>query len=238
MSDNLPPLPAPARRQGQQMSYDGDDTAFFDCYSNSQMQDYARAAIEANTPAVLERDAIAVNLLRHAGLDKHKARECADLVLQMLAAPQPQPVAQPDPRHPEFVAGFKEGHKAGRARGIASVAQPVQAQPSKPTVSIDLGTDSQLTARVVWSDWDQATNVLSICVALDVEFSEPAAFRMRDTGFKKPRYVYFTTKGDAEYHAQLIEQSRYDGFLTELTPLYAHPHAAIAHPKPANQQKE
>lgn len=47
----------------------------------------------------------------------------------LAASPHPQPVEY-NPRHPEFVAGFKEGHKAGRARGVASVAQPVQAQPS------------------------------------------------------------------------------------------------------------
>jgi hypothetical protein len=52
----------------------------------------------AEAPVALDRDAIAVNLLRHAGLDKHKARECADIVLLMLAAaPQRAPQAAQPP---------------------------------------------------------------------------------------------------------------------------------------------
>ena len=39
---SLPPLPAPFRKQGQQMSYDGCDKAFFDCYSSDQMQAYGQ----------------------------------------------------------------------------------------------------------------------------------------------------------------------------------------------------
>ena len=62
MNDNLPPLPEPTRKQGQQMSYDGEDTVFFDCYSNLQMLAYgkecARAALAQaqSLPAVPEID--------------------------------------------------------------------------------------------------------------------------------------------------------------------------------------
>jgi len=59
-----------------------------------------REALAAPQPVQpkIDRDTITVNLLRHAGLDKHKARECADLVLLMLAsAPQPQPVQPQGP---------------------------------------------------------------------------------------------------------------------------------------------
>lgn len=35
-----PPLPVPARRTGQQMSYDGHDKVFFDCYDSQQMREY------------------------------------------------------------------------------------------------------------------------------------------------------------------------------------------------------
>lgn len=37
------PLPTPFRRSGQQMAYDGDDKAFFDCYTNQQMLAYGEA---------------------------------------------------------------------------------------------------------------------------------------------------------------------------------------------------
>lgn len=39
----LPPLPTPLRKSGQQMSNDGNDKAFFDCYSNEQMTAYGQA---------------------------------------------------------------------------------------------------------------------------------------------------------------------------------------------------
>jgi len=35
-----PKLPEPFRKQGQQMSYNGDDKVFFDCYTIAQMKDY------------------------------------------------------------------------------------------------------------------------------------------------------------------------------------------------------
>jgi len=97
MIDNLPPLPAPARRQGQQMSYDGDDTAFFDCYSNSQMQAYARAAIEANTPAAAAGWKLVpvepTKEMLEAMVSSAWLPGCYRAMLA--AAPQPQPVAQP-----------------------------------------------------------------------------------------------------------------------------------------------
>lgn len=47
---NLPELPKPFKKQGQQMSYDGDDKVFFDCYTIAQMKEYGelcrQAAIE------------------------------------------------------------------------------------------------------------------------------------------------------------------------------------------------
>jgi len=36
----LPPLPKPFKNSGQQMSYDGRDKVFFDCYTNDQMTSY------------------------------------------------------------------------------------------------------------------------------------------------------------------------------------------------------
>lgn len=45
------------------------------------------------------------------------------------------------------------------------------------------------------------------------------AWRMRDTGFRRPKYVYFDTKEQAVAHAAQLLQSRDDGHLTELTPL-------------------
>lgn len=47
----LPPLPPPTRRQGQQMSYDGCDTVFFDAFGPLQMQEYATAAVLADRAA-------------------------------------------------------------------------------------------------------------------------------------------------------------------------------------------
>ena len=35
-----PKLPEPFKKQGQQMSFDGDDKVFFDCYTKVQMQEY------------------------------------------------------------------------------------------------------------------------------------------------------------------------------------------------------
>ena len=43
---SLPPLPAPFRKQGQQMAYDGYDKVFFDCYSSDQMQAYGQQCRE------------------------------------------------------------------------------------------------------------------------------------------------------------------------------------------------
>lgn len=37
-----PKLPEPFRKQGQRMSYDGDDKVFFDCYTISQMKDFGK----------------------------------------------------------------------------------------------------------------------------------------------------------------------------------------------------
>lgn len=37
-----------------------------------------------------------------------------------------------DPSHPQFVAGFKEGHKKGRLRGIAQVIGPLGGEDSDP----------------------------------------------------------------------------------------------------------
>lgn len=45
------------------------------------------------------------------------------------------------------------------------------------------------------------------------------AWRMRDTGFRRPTYVYFDTKEQAVSQAAHLLQSRDDGHLTELTPL-------------------
>ena len=54
----------------------------------------------------------------------------------------------------------------------------------------------------------------------EVGLTGPAvAWRMRDTGFRRPKYVYFDTKEQAVAHAAHLLQSRDDGHLTELTPL-------------------
>lgn len=56
--------------------------------------------------------------------------------------------------------------------------------------------------------------------AQEVGLTGPAvAWRMRDTGFRRPKYVYFDTKEQAVAHAAHLLQSRDDGHLTELTPL-------------------
>ena len=70
----------------------------------------ARAAIEAalpnlpdasgNVPTVPERDAFTVNFMRLAGLDKHKARECAEIVLQVLSAAPAQVSDKPSAEQP------------------------------------------------------------------------------------------------------------------------------------------
>ena len=39
------------------------------------------------TTYTIDKDSITANLIRIVGIDKHQARECADVVLQMLAAP-------------------------------------------------------------------------------------------------------------------------------------------------------
>lgn len=45
------------------------------------------------TTYTIDKDALTVNLMRSVGIDKHQARECADVVLQMLAAPSTSPEA-------------------------------------------------------------------------------------------------------------------------------------------------
>ena len=54
----------------------------------TKQTDAAIAALEAVQVEPVARDTIAVNLMRLAGLDKHKARECADIVQQIYATPQ------------------------------------------------------------------------------------------------------------------------------------------------------
>ena len=48
------------------------------------------------TTYTIDKDALTINLMRIVGIDKHKARECADIVLQMLAAPSTSPISQAD----------------------------------------------------------------------------------------------------------------------------------------------
>lgn len=61
----LPPLPVPARRQGQQMAEDGNDKVFFDCFDPKQMQDYARAALAMNVSNETELQKALINELEH-----------------------------------------------------------------------------------------------------------------------------------------------------------------------------
>jgi hypothetical protein len=49
----MPALPRPARRQGEQMSYDGHDKAHFDCYDSDQMHAFRAEGVRE----VLERAA-------------------------------------------------------------------------------------------------------------------------------------------------------------------------------------
>lgn len=59
-----------------------------------------------------------------------------------------------------------------------------------------------------------------VAPAQEVGLTGPVvAWRMRDTGFRRPKYVYFDTKEQAVAHAAQLLQSRDDGHLTELTPL-------------------
>ncbi len=76
----------------------------------------------------------------------------------------------------------------------------------------------EITAQVV-------AEALSIMRGL-AEDAEPEVWRMRDTGYRSPVYRYFDTKEDAESNAKMMLQSRDDGHLTELTPLYTSPQAA------------
>lgn len=62
----MPALPRPARRQGEQMSYDGWDKVHFDCYDWTQMHAYAQAYA---TQQVREALAGVAAKLRRAGAD-------------------------------------------------------------------------------------------------------------------------------------------------------------------------
>lgn len=56
------------------------------CMPNASRVSFCIPLYAAPQPTMpVERDAIAVNLMRHCGLDKHKARECADIVQQVYA---------------------------------------------------------------------------------------------------------------------------------------------------------
>jgi len=168
MSDYLPPLPISlekftelAHRTASRYSHRSELEKVAYTFLPHTLEDFHRqvcAAIEANTPAVLERDAIAVNLLRHAGLDKHKARECADLVLQMLAAPQPQPVAQP----------VQASDAAIHQHGFARANNYLQ--------TINESLDKQLEE--VMSERDERDDVLaSIAHLIDAEFTSEYGIR-------------------------------------------------------------
>jgi hypothetical protein len=51
----MPALPRPARRQGEQMSYDGRNKVHFDCYDSDQMHAYAQAYAAQQVREVLEQ---------------------------------------------------------------------------------------------------------------------------------------------------------------------------------------
>ena len=70
------------------------------------------------------------------------------------------------------------------------------------------------------SGWDAASGHRAATLQQGTAASVPAAWRMRDTGFRKPHFVYFTTKEEALSHAAHVSQSRDDGHLTDLTPLF------------------
>ena len=62
---NLPKLPEPFKKQGQQMSYDGNDKVFFDCYTITQMQDYG----ELHRQHALDKAIELVQFLRYNSVD-------------------------------------------------------------------------------------------------------------------------------------------------------------------------
>lgn len=44
----------------------------------------------------------------------------------------------------------------------------------KPEVTLDLGSDTKHSIRVVWSEWDPTSNRLELCVSVD-DVSSPTA---------------------------------------------------------------
>jgi hypothetical protein len=95
---------------------------------------------------MLEPDEIAVNLMRRAGLDKHKARECEALVLEILrvnralASPQaaPQEAAPSDwPGFPRVLTDADLAD-AGLLSELDDVAapQPTEGQASRPLAEL------------------------------------------------------------------------------------------------------
>lgn len=79
-------------------------------------------ALCSQHPSALPDDAIAVNLMRMAGLDKHKARECAAIVRQVLVAQSAQPVA--------FQSRFVENGDSGWAPCSREHYEQVKANPA------------------------------------------------------------------------------------------------------------
>ena len=62
---NLPKLPKPFKKQGQQMSYDGDDKVFFDCYTITQIQEHGELCRQHALDEAIEL----VDLLRYNSVD-------------------------------------------------------------------------------------------------------------------------------------------------------------------------
>jgi len=127
--------------------------------------------VSRDVPETPERDAIAVNLLRHAGIDKHKARECADLVLLMLAAStQPQPVQRGE------VAWLDDWSPAPQPQ---PVAQPVQTGWTKALeIRTEQGWDLKGTAvPVLYTDSINGEQVCRddvwLCTTAALEKTQP-----------------------------------------------------------------
>lgn len=188
---------------------------------NTTLEAAARQALEA--------------LKNPDGLDEFN-RSIVDTAITNLQAALAEPAAQPETVPPPIEPPSEESqHIAAQcwctpsteyipmnpdlAIEFARVIDKLKAaQPVAPRVTLELPEGDDRTAHISWSELKDGT--LHLCIYVSEHKGEAVAWRMRDTGYRRPTYHYYSTKELAEADAARMLQSRDDGHLTDLEPLF------------------
>ena len=92
----------------------------------------------------------------------------------------------------------------------------------------NLPDDTIIGSSAWWADHLTTWAQRFMTAAPQQEAQEPAAWRLTNTAYRKPKYEYFEHKSHAEVRQEQFNQSVDDGGLHNLTPLYTAPQPAPA----------